>query len=321
MRLLTSTLAAFGFAVLTLPASASEPWQDAIAQGLGKPGTMMPGGVYRVGLPRSDLHVTLDGVQLKPSFALGSWLGFVRHGNGDEVMLMGDLVLTDEEVNPVMKRLVEGGVEITAIHNHLLRNTPHTMYMHVAGHGEPGKLATTLREAIGASKTPFGGATAGAAPQAGGSAGPASAGEGPVPAKATAPDQSLDIDTAAIDAALGRKGKVNGGVYAVSVPRAETPKDHGMVVPEAMGSANAINFQPTGGGKAAITGDFVLTADEVNPVIKALRANGIEVTAVHNHMLDDEPRLFFMHFWANDDAGKLAKGLREALDHVKVAKS
>ena len=142
-----------------------------------------------------------------------------------------------------------------------------------------------------------------------------------MPAKATAPDQSLDIDTAAIDQALGRKGKVNGGVYAVSVPRAETPKDHGMTVPEAMGSSIAINFQPTGGGRAAITGDFVLTADEVNPVIKALRANGIEVTALHNHMLDDEPRLFFMHFWANDDAAKLAQGLSAALQHVRVARS
>ena len=150
--------------------------------------------------------------------------------------------------------------------------------------------------------------------------GPASAGEGPVPAQATAPDQALDLDTAAIDAAIGRKGKVNGGVYAVSVPRAETPKDGGMEVPEAMGSAIAINFQPTGGGKAAITGDFVLTADEVNPVIRALRSNGIEVTALHNHMLEDEPRLFFMHFWANDDAAKLAKGLRKALDNVKVVK-
>ena len=321
MRLLTSTLAALGLATLTLPACAAEPWQDAIATGLGKAGTATPSGIYRVGLPRTDLTVTLDGVQLKPSLALGSWVAFMRHGAGDDVVVMGDLVLTDDEVNPVMKRLAEGGLEITALHNHLLRNIPHTMYMHVAGHGDPTKLATTLREALGASKTPLGVATAGAPPQASGSAGPASAGEGPVPAKATAPDQTLDLDTASIDRTLGRKGKVNGGVYAVSVSRAETPKDGGLEIPGAMGSAIAINFQPTGDGKAAVTGDFVLTGDEVNPVLRALRANGIEVTAVHNHMLDDEPRLFFMHFWANDDAAKLAKGLRAALDHVKVAKS
>ena len=140
------------------------------------------------------------------------------------------------------------------------------------------------------------------------------------PCTPASPDQTIDLDTVAIDQALGRKGKVNGGVYAVSIPRAETPRDHGMEVPEAMGSAIAINFQPTGGGKAAITGDFVLTADEVNPVLRALRANGIEVTALHNHMLDDEPRLFFMHFWANDDAQKLAKGLGAALEKVKVTK-
>ncbi|MEG9524952.1 MAG: DUF1259 domain-containing protein [Hyphomicrobiales bacterium] len=320
MRRVFVSLAVLGSVALASAASAAEPWQDAIATGLGRPGTAMAGGVYRVGLPRTDLKVTLDGVQLKPSFALGSWLAFVRHGGGDEVMVMGDLVLTEDEVNPVMKRLVENGVEITAIHNHLLRASPSTLYMHVSGHGEPGKLAETLRQALGASRTPFGGATAGGNPPSG-SPGPASAGEGPVPAKATAPDQALDIDTAAIDQALGRKGKVNGGVYAVSVPRAETPKDHGMTVPEAMGSSIAINFQPTGGGKAAITGDFVLTADEVNPVIRALRSNGIEVTAVHNHMLDDEPRLFFMHFWANDDAATLAKGLADALQHVRVARS
>ena len=310
-------LAGLGLLTFTTAASAAEDLQQAIATGLGKPGTAMAGDVYRVGLPRSDLKVTLDGVQLKPSFALGSWLAFQKMGA--DVMVMGDLVLTEDEISPVMKRLVENGIEITAVHNHLLRASPSTLYMHVSGHGDPSKLATTLREALGASKTPFGGATAGATP-ASGKAEPASSGEGPVPVQATAPDQTLDIDTGAIDRTIGRKGKVNGGVYAVSVPRSEMPKDHGMAVPEAMGSAIAINFQPTGGGKATITGDFVLTADEVNPVIRALRANDIEVTAVHNHMLDDEPRLFFMHFWANDDAAKLAKGLREALDQVKVAK-
>jgi hypothetical protein len=235
---------------------------------------------------------------------LGSWLAF--HPVGNEVMVMGDLVLTEDEVNPVMKRLEDGGVEITALHNHLLRSSPGTMYMHVHGHGDPIKLATTVREALGASKTPFGGETGG------GSQGQ------PAPAQAQA---ALDLDTAMIDSTLGRKGKVAGGVFQVSVPRAEPVKNSGMEVPEAMGSAIAINFQPTGGGKAAITGDFVLAASEVNPVIRALRGNGIEVTAIHNHMLDDEPRMFFMHFWANENAEMLAKGLRAALDNVKIAQS
>jgi hypothetical protein len=278
-------------------AHAAEPWEDAIATALGKPGTEMPGGVYRVGLPRSDLKVTVDGVTLKPSLALGSWVAFMRHGTGNDVMLMGDLVLTDEEVNSVMKRLVDGGIEITALHNHLLSSTPHTMYMHVAGRGDGAKLADTLRSALALSKTPF----------------PAVNASAPTPAAAP-----LDLDTAAIDRALGHPGKVNGGVYAVSLSRAEMPREGGMALPDAMGSANAINFQPTGNGRAAIAGDLVLTADEVNPVLRTLRANGIEVEALHNHMLDDEPRLFFMHFWANDDAVKLAKGMRAALDQMKL---
>jgi hypothetical protein len=305
MRILTS-VAVLGLLVGT-PAFGAEEWQQAIASGLGKPGTEMPGGVYRVGLPRTDLEVTLDGVAIKPALALGSWLAFKPMGN--EVMVMGDLVLTQEEINPVLTRLEQGGVEITALHNHLLRSSPATMYMHVHGHGEPSKLAATLREALNASKTPFGAETAGISPQAATQA-TTTASTGSAP----------DLDTATLDQTLGRKGKVNGGVYQVSVPRAEAVKDSGMEVPEAMGPAIAINIQPTGAGKAAITGDFVLTANEVNPVIKALQSNGIEVTAVHNHMLNDEPRLFFMHFWANDDTAKVAKGLRAALDQVKTAK-
>jgi hypothetical protein len=272
------------------PALADPDWK-AVGQALGKEGAVMPGGVYRVGLPRTDLKVTLDGVDIKPGFALGSWLAFKPMG--DEAMVMGDLVLTGDEVNPVMKKLLESGLDVTALHNHLLRSEPGTMYMHVSGHGEPVKLAAALHDGLAMSKTPMG------------------------PPTAAAP-ATLGFDTAAVDAAMGFKGKANGPVFQFSIPRAEPVKDHGMEVPEAMGSAIAINFQGTGGGKAAITGDFVLTADEVNPVLKALRSNGIEVTAIHNHMLDDEPRLFFMHFWGNDDPQKLAKGLRAALDRIKV---
>jgi len=284
-----------GALALTGPAQAAEPWEQGIASAIGRPGTEMPGGVYRIGLPRSDLKVTLDGVAVKPALALGSWLAFVGHGGG-EVMVMGDLVLTDSEVNPVMTKLIAGGVEITALHNHLLRNTPHTMYMHIAGHGEPSQLAKLLHDALALSGTPL-----------------------TAPPAAAPPAEAFDLDTAALDRILDRKGKVGGGVDAFSIPRAETPHDGGMELPPAMGAAIAINFQPTGGGKAAITGDFVLAASEVNPVLRALRQNGIEVTALHNHMLDDQPRLFFMHFWANDDAQKLAHGLAAALSHVAVA--
>jgi hypothetical protein len=277
--------------------AADDGWQARVGEALGKTGSAAPGGIYRVGLPRTDLKVTLDGLELKPGFALGGWLAFAPMG--DQAMVMGDLVLTMDEVSPVMKKLAEGGIEVTALHNHLLRNQPFTMYMHVLGHGDPVKLAAAPHTALAESKTPLSAAAA-------------------APAAAPPP---IDLDTAAIDQALGAKGANNGGVYQFGIPRAEPIKDAGMDVPPAMGSANAINFQPTGGGKAAITGDFVLIAKEVNPVLKTLRDHGIEVTAIHNHMLDDQPHLYFMHFWANDDAKKLAEGLKAALAQINIAKS
>jgi Domain of Unknown Function (DUF1259) len=288
LALVALVAAAPGFAV------AADDWQAQVGEALGKTGATAPGGIYRVGLPRTDLKVTLDGVELKAGLALGSWLAFEKMG--DQGMVMGDLVLTMDEVAPVMTKLAAGGIEVTALHNHLLRNQPFTMYMHVQGNGDPVKLAAVLHAALAESKTPLSAAPAAAAP-------------------------SIDFDTAALDQTLGAKGTNNGGIYQFSIPRAEPIKDNGMDVPPPMGSANAINFQPTGGGKAAITGDFVLIAKEVNPVLKALREHGIEVTAIHNHMLDDQPHLYFMHFWANDDAKRLAEGLKAALAQINIAKS
>ncbi|WP_414129110.1 DUF1259 domain-containing protein [Rhizobium jaguaris] len=294
MRVRLAT-AAILLLALTMPAHSDPDW-TAVGKALGRSGAQVAGGVYRVGLPRTDLKVTLDGVQLKPALALGSWLAFKPTSDHD-AMVMGDLVLTQPEVNPVMTKLIESGIDVTALHNHLLRSDPATMYMHVLGHGDPVKLAAALHAALQESGTPL-------------SDSPASA-----------PSAAIDLDTSAIDQTLGHKGKMNAGVYQISIPRAETIKDNGMEVPEAMGSAIGINFQPTDNGKAAITGDFVLIASEVNPVLQALREGGIEVTAVHNHMLDDEPRLFFMHFWANDDVNKLVRGLRSALDKVNLQHS
>jgi uncharacterized protein DUF1259 len=255
------------------------------------------GDAHRYGFPRTDLTVTLDGVTIKPALALGGWVAFKpAHGGA---MVMGDLVLLESEVNPVMLKLIEGGLEITAVHNHLLRASPPTFYMHVGGHGDPAKMAAVIRDALGASKTPL------AAPAA------------------ASPPPAIDLDTAQLDQIIGAKGQANGGVYQLGVPRRDPVTEGGMTIAPAgpMGVATAINFQPTGGGKAAITGDFVLVGSEVNPVINALRANGIEVTAVHSHMLDEQPRLYFLHFWANDDAVKLAKGLRAALDKTASTKS
>ncbi len=280
-----ATLLAF---VLCTSASAADIDWSRVDQALGKKGTDQPGGVHKYGLPRSDLTVTLDGVTLKPALALGSWLAFQPTGDG--AMVMGDLVLTDTEVSPVMARLIEGGVDVTALHTHLLRTSMPIFYMHVGGHGDPVELAQALHAGLALSKTPF-------------TQAPAS----PTPAP-------LELDTAAIERVLGYKGKVNGGVYQVSIPRAEAVSEGGMNVPPSMGTATALNFQPTGGGKAAITGDFVLLGSEINPILKTLRQHGIEVTALHSHMIDDAPHLFFMHFWANDDAERLAKVLRGALD-------
>src|SRR5438093_174479 len=269
-------------------------WQKGEAAiGRGGAGT---GDVHRYGFPRSDLQVTVDGVTIRPTLALGGWAAFKpAHGGA---MVMGDLVLLDTEIAPVMTKLIENGIEITAIHNHVLRGNPATYYMHIGGHGDPVKLATAIRTGLAESKTPLAAPTPGTPP-------------------------AIDLDTAQLDQIIGAKGTNNGGVYALGVPRRDPITENGMQIAPAgpMGVATAINFQPTGGGKAAITGDFVLSGDEVNPVIKALRSNGIEVTAVHTHMLDEQPRLFFLHFWANDDAMKLAKGLRAALDKTARAKS
>ena len=267
--------------------NAGSEWKP-VEDALGRKGSVQPGGVYKFSMPRSDMKVTVAGTPIKAGLALGSWLAFKHMGN--DAIVMGDLVLTEAEVEPVMMKLQQEGIEQTALHNHLLHETPRVMYMHVAGHGDPVKLATALKDALALTKTP--------------SAAPASPAQPP----------NLGFDAAQVDQALGRKGKNNKGIYQFSVPRAEKISDMGTEIPASMGTATSINFQPTTGGKAAITGDFVLIGSEVNPVIKALREHGIMVTALHSHMLTEEPRLFFMHFWGNDEAVKLAKGLRAALD-------
>jgi hypothetical protein len=269
-----------------LSASAAEPSSlDAI---LGRTGMQLPGGVVKYGFPRTDLTVDVGSVRLKPALALGSWAAF--HGP----MVMGDLVLTESEVNPVISALQAGGIESTAVHNHLLEERPRLAYVHYEGHGDPAALARTLRAALERTKTPL------AAPAA-----PAS----PAP---------LDLPVAELDKILGAAGKANGGVDQFTIARAERITESGMEIPPAMGVATAINFQPAGSGRAVVTGDFVMIASEVNGVIRALRSGGINVTALHSHMLREEPRLFFMHFWGAGDAVALARTLRAGLDATNV---
>jgi len=295
MRVLSLLLFGGMLVAATSAGAQNIDWQK-VDDAFGRKPAAVSGEVHRYGFPRADLTVTLDGVAIKPALALGGWVAFKPIHN--EVMVMGDLVLLESEINPVMAKLIENGVDITAVHNHLLRAVPATFYMHVGGHGDPVKMATAIRTALAESKTPL------AAP-------------------AAAPPPPVDLDTAQLDQIIGVKGQANGGVYQFGVPRRDPISEGGMPITPVgpLGAATGIGFQPTGNGKAAITGDFVLAADEVNPVIKVLRANGIEVTALHSHMLDEQPRLFFMHFWANDDAIKLAKGLRAALDKMANARS
>jgi hypothetical protein len=301
MRLVSVLFIGAGLIAATAARSQKIDWQK-VDEAIGRKPAVVSGDVHRYGFPRSDLSVTLDGVSIKPALALGGWVALKGMSGGamsGQVMVMGDLVLLETEIKPVMTKFVESGLDITAVHNHLLRANPATFYMHVGGHGDPVKMATAIRAALAESKTPL----AAPSPQA--------------------PSPAMDLPATQLDEIIGVKGQVNGGVYQFGVPRRDAVTENGMTLAPAgpLGVATGIGFQPTGNGKAAITGDFVMTADEVNPVIKTLRANGIEVTALHSHMLDEQPRLYFMHFWANDDAIKLAKGLRAALDKMANAKS
>src|ERR1700688_330580 len=204
-------------------------WQK-VDDAIGRKPAVVAGDVHRYGFPRTDLTVTLDGVTVKPALALGGWVAFKAMGG--EVMVMGDLVLLETEINPVMAKLIENGVAITAVHNHLLRGSPATFYMHVGGHGDPLKMATAIRTALAESKTPLG-----------------------LPAAPT-PPPTVDLDTAQLDQIIGAKGQNNGGVYQFGVPRRDPISENGMALTPVgpLGGATAIGFQPTGNGRAAITG-------------------------------------------------------------------
>ncbi len=247
------------------------------------------GDVYRVSFPRTDLHVTVAGVDIKPGLALGTWAAF--SGNDNNAMVMGDLVLLEDEVTPVVKALRSAGFDITAVHNHLKNETPHVLYVHYMGHGNSAEIAKSLKNALAQSKTPL---------------------DKPAPPQ----ERGQPAFVKTIEDTLGTKGRFAGGVLAFGIPRAETITDHGITLTPAQGIAEAINFQEAGSGKVATTGDFVLTAEEVNPAISALADHDIQITALHSHMLTEEPRLFFMHFWAVGDTESVAQGIKAALSKV-----
>lgn len=271
-------------------------WAD-VEKVFGKKGNIQD-GVFKITFPRSDLKVKVGDFAVDPGLALTSWIGFINPSNGDmkmdgKIMMMGDLVLLEKEVAPVISKIVSLNLEVTALHNHLIGETPAIKYVHFSGTGEAVQLAEAIKAVISLTGTPM-----------------------------TAPpaqNQVLKADWSKVEAILGTTGKHNGNLLQYGFPRLEKLKESSMEMPPYMGMAIAINFQMAG-NKAAITGDFVLLADEVNPVLKALTQNGIAVTAIHNHMLYDDPRLFMMHFWAVDDPEKLAKGLKAALDQTKSKK-
>ncbi len=290
MPIAVSTLCTLGLLLQAQP-QAPMDWK-AVDRVLGRSGNLQ-GETYRVGFPRNDLHVTVGAVTVRPALALGSWVAF-KQTDDTTAMLMGDLVLLESEVGPVIDALQRGGIEQTALHNHLVNESPHVVYLHVGGRGRAVALATAVHEALGQTKTPQ-------------------------PAVGVAPP--VDLDTVQLAQVLGVHGRANGGVYQVGVPRAGDVTLDGVVVPPAMGVATAINLQATGATTAVATGDFVLIASEVNPVVRALRANGIAVTALHSHMLNETPRLLFMHFWGEGDALKVARGLRAALDQMDIKRN
>ncbi len=278
------------------PLRAAQPDWKAVEQALGKSGQLQDGDVFRVGMPRTDLSVTVKGVPVKAAFALGSYAAFKQVG--DHAMVMGDLVLLDQEVPAVMSGLFNAGLEVTAVHNHVNEVSPHVMYMHYEGHGDALQLARGLRQALSASATPLG-----AAPAA--------------PAATSGPT----LDSKQIEQSLGRTGReIGAGLFQVTAPRAEAITENGTPLLPAMGVVTVMNFQAVADGKAAITGDFVLLDREVNPVARALRQHGVDVTAIHNHGLLDTPRRFYMHFWAVDEPAKLATALKAALDQTNSRK-
>jgi hypothetical protein len=272
----------------------SEGTWDAVDKALGQAGKNLPGDVQKYAWPRRDLEVTVGGVRVEPALALGSWAGFKTMAAG-QAMAMGDLVLLSSEVNPVIRALQAGGLDVLAVHNHLTGETPEIVYVHFGGHGQPEAMARALRSALEATKTPL-------SPPGGAPAGPSVA------------------DKAALDEVqevLGRKGSMAGRVLQVAVPRAAKIEEAGVEVPPSLGMATALNFQVVD-GRVATTGDFVLIGDEVNPVIRELEAHGLQVTALHSHMLRESPRLFFVHFWGCDEPARIAGGLKAALGRVAV---
>ena len=274
------------------PVTTSDAEWKSVTDALGRTGKFGDNNtVYRIPLVRSDLQVVTVGVPIKPGLSLGGYVAFAKYD--DATMVMGDLVVTEAELPKVTDALQSHGIEQTALHKHLLEQSPQVWWTHIHAMGDPAKLAAGVKAALDATAI----AHAAAPP---------------------AQQPPVDLNTAGIDAALGRKGNRDGGLYKFNLSRQDTIVDDGHLVPPTFGVTTTVNFQPLGEGKAAINGDIVMTGPEVQKVIQALRAGNISLVTVHNHSLTDEPRLFYLHYWAVDDAVTLAKAMRAALDATNL---
>jgi hypothetical protein len=267
--------------------------RGAIETAIGAKGIELPDGVFMISLPRDDITVRVGNVTLSPAMALDSWVAFANMGHG--AMMMGDLVLTADEMWPVQDHLQRDGINISAIHNTLIGELPQVYDLHISSDGDPVRIAGAVRAAIASARVPYNESAI-----YGGSS-------------ASLP---YSLDVGGIDRIIGTSGMPEDGVLLYRVPRAENVTENGVAIPASFDVASVLKFQPLPDNRAALVGEFVLTGPEVNPVISALNDNGILVTATHTHMLSEEPRLFYLHIWATGDQTQLARGLRVALDRT-----
>lgn len=270
----------------------------AIQRVMGMKGTYNK-GEYKVTVPQNDLSIMVDGFKIIPAMGLGTWVAFTPSGKG--AMVMGDIVVTETDLKPVQEEIIRQGLTITAIHNHFVRNHPNVMYMHLGGSGNTEQMAQKAKAVLDKVKELRGGD----------------------PAKGTASNEAVEntIDTTWLSEVLGHTGEMNKGVYKFTIGRPDVQlKEHGVPVTTFLGFNTWAAWQGTP-EKAAVAGDFTMLEDEVAPVIKALVENGIEVVAVHNHMVHEKPRTFFLHYWGVGPAEQLAKGLRAALDQTGKKKT
>jgi hypothetical protein len=294
MKSLVITAAVFiGFAAVATAQDVPPEYQQVLSS-LGKQGDYKA-NVLKVNIPRNDVSVTVAGVKTPTPFGFGGWIAMTKGTGGIDVM-MGDLVLTQDEVSPVMSALLDNGFDVTALHNHFLQDEPRMLYMHVHGHGKPADLAKRVKPAIdligkNAAKPP------------------------------ATPAAASTLDTAKLAQVVGTQGEQSGAVYKITIGRDDLKlTEMGAPINARMGLNTWAAFVGTN-ENAAIAGDVAMLANEVTPVLKALRKNGLDVVAIHQHMTDTRPTIYFLHYWGTGPAEKLATGFKAAVSELGKGKA